>query len=116
MSENNESVSAAPPEAKKHKQFSTVWKYFSLQDDQYRCSECGKLFKSSTATTSLQYHLKNSHPTLVDNSSVVAESTTTFEAERAEQLLTKFIVSNYLAFRLVDSDSFRAFVNYLQPK
>ena len=113
---HNESVSAAPPEAKKRKRFSTVWKYFSLQDDQYCCSKCGKLFKSSTATTSLWYHLENSHPTLVDNSSVVAESTTTFEAERAEQLLTKFIVSNYLAFRLVDSDSFQAFVNYLQPK
>ena len=72
--------------------------------------------KSSTATTSFRYHLENSHPTLVDTSVVVAETNSTFESERAEQLLTKFIISNYLTFRLVDSESFQAFVNYLQPK
>ena len=112
----DDSASIPPPEAKKRKRFSAVWKYFSVQDGQYRCNDCGTLFQCSTATTSLRYHLENSHPTLVDNSIVVAESMTTFEAKRAEQLLTKFIVSNYLAFRLVDSESFRAFVNYLQPK
>ena len=106
MANSGDDAAPIPPEAKKCKRFSTVWKYFSVQDDQYRCSKCGKLFKSSTATTSLRYHLENSHPTLVDNPIVVAESTTTFEAERAKQLLTKFIVSNYLAFRLVNSDSF----------
>mmetsp|Transcript_35969 Transcript_35969/g.56253 ORF Transcript_35969/g.56253 Transcript_35969/m.56253 type:complete len:92 (+) Transcript_35969:702-977(+) len=57
--------SIPPPEAKKRKRFSAVWKYFSVQGDQSRCNDCGKLFKSSTATTPLRYHLETSHPTLV---------------------------------------------------
>ena len=45
-----------------------------------------------------------------------AFETVPFEVEKAEQLLVKFIVSNYLSFRLVNSESFGDLIEYLQPK
>jgi zinc finger BED domain-containing protein 1 (E3 SUMO-protein ligase ZBED1) len=104
-------------ESKKRKRFSSIWQHFNfVLGEKCVCKLCGKNFKSTTSTTSLRYHIEKAHPDEVSSPVVLNEMDIVFETDKAEELLTKFIVSNYLSFRLVDSESFRALIRYLQPK
>ena len=46
---------------------SPAWEYFELKNDNNdaRCKICDALFKYNNSTTSLMYHLKNTHPVVV---------------------------------------------------
>ena len=102
---------------KKRKRFSGVWQFFDLQQDKCVCKHCPSTFVARSSTTSLWYHVENAHPELLTKSpGSSASETIPFELEKAEQLLVKFIVSNYLSFRLINSESFRDLIEYLQPK
>ena len=104
MSEEDDFVLDSPEpssscESKKRKRFSSIWQHFNfVLGEKCVCKLCGKNFKSTTSTTSLRYHIEKAHPDQLSTPVVLSETDIVFEVDQAEDLLTKFIVSNYLLF------------------
>ena len=117
---------------------SEIWDHTQkLTADTVQCKLCKKEFAYSGGTSTLSRHLQVVHANIVNQPSSSATSTPTSHksvktnqpplvfgprkfgearTEKANALLTKFIVTNMLPLSLVDDEAFREFVNFLEPE
>lgn len=102
------------PSRKRKARSSDVWQHYTLGDESISCDTCGKTCNISTSTYSLRYHLSKIH-NFTGQETASASATPPFSPAKAEELLAKFISDNCLALRIVEDDSFREFIHYLQP-
>jgi len=117
---------------------SEIWDHTQkLTADTVQCKLCKKEFAYSGGTSTLSRHLQVVHANIVNQPSSSATSTPTSHksvktnqpplvfgpwkfgearTEKANALLTKFIVTNMLPLSLIDDEAFREFVNFLEPE
>ena len=95
---------------KRRKRSSSIWEYFSQNENQSICNECGKTFQASSSTSSLRYHFTKHH------GASVSGPLSTFETSKSHALLAKFIAKTCVSPHVIDDPSFQNFVLYLQPK
>jgi len=112
---------------------SDIWDHMQkVKSDTVRCNMCNKEFAYSGGTSTLTRHLQTVHANVVDapspnpkpSSSEPPKKQTAFvfgrkfdntRQDKANSLLTKFIVTNMLPISLVDDEAFSEFIHYLEP-
>ena len=129
MNPNGEKKSPSTP-ATKRRNATNVLDHFRTVVDRRYCTEanCSKNYSLNSATTTLMYHLSSSHQiTCIDdenddekdskknkeNKQSSSNSNSKLSSRRQQvldDLLIKFIVDDYQAFNLTNSESFRTFL------
>jgi len=113
---------------------SDVWDHMQkIKPDMVRCNICAKEFTYSGSTSTLTRHLQTIHGNIFEPSSSseapkvdpaaarkqtclnFGRKFTDVRQEKANELLTKFIISNMLPLSLVDDAAFREFIAFLEP-
>jgi hypothetical protein len=116
---SNRDEPSPPRSHKRGKKRSPVWQHYeTVEKGKHKCRLCSQIFQSATSTYSLRYHLEKEHPqaamqTRVSRKRLAGEA---FDQARFEDLLAQAIARNALPLRLVDDESFRAVLEYLQPR
>jgi len=118
---------------------SEVWQHMLKKtSDTVECKLCNKEFAYHGSTSTLSRHLQSAHVLIMNapgssssssssstpSTSKKSQPTLVFGArkfsearqEKANELLTKFIISNMLPLSLVDDESFQEFVRFLEPE
>ena len=104
---------------------SVAWDHFDLKNELVHCKHCDAVYKYSTATTQMMYHLNKVHPTLVNvgdgasqPSITAAFSRRSCDAQRAEKItkgICKLIEMDMLPLSIVEGQGFRDLINLLEP-
>ena len=96
---------------KKRRITSKIWEHFIETTVTRNCRYCDARYSLTTATGTLQIHLRQKHPDTLEEL-----RGTPFDRERADALLSLFIASNYLPLNIVKDPDFAALGKYLNPK
>ena len=115
---------------------SDIWENMEkLSSECVKCKLCKKEFAYSGSTSTFSRHLQTVHANVVSQSNTATSASksdksanasqpklvfgsrkfTESRTDKANDLLTKFIVKNMLPLSLVDDAAFREFVNFLEP-
>jgi hypothetical protein len=78
-----------------------------------KCPHCSTTFSKRTATSTLQRHIEISCPVL--NKNKKKRSGEPFEKTKADMLLCKVVVNNYLALSIMESEDLKEFFRYIAP-
>lgn len=105
---------------------SEVWSFFTKEVDGARCTFCSKSFAvTGSSTSSLLRHLKAKHPAYqkqdedqVGKTGIKPYLKKTLPAKFRQDVnahLVRMIAGSFLSLRIVDQETFKAFVNELNP-
>jgi len=118
---------------------SDIWEHMTKTTSKtVECKLCNKEFAYHGSTSTFSRHLQTAHPLVLNapkpsssstssstpSTSKTSQPTLLFGArkfsearqEKANELLTKFIISNMLPLSLVDDEAFQEFVRFLEPE
>ena len=104
-------LSSSPVTGKKRRITSKTWGHFIETSVARSCRYCDARYSLTTASGTLQMHLRQRHPDVLDEPRV-----TPFDRERADALLSLFVASNYLPLNIVSDPDFAALEKYLNPR
>ena len=115
---------SASPQVKR-KNGSSVWDYFIICDDgRSKCQKCESKYSKSTSTSTLKSHLKSEHSIELivnkDSETNILEKLPKVKHGRSSndditELLLDWIIDDKQAFRVVENEKFRRFINVLDP-
>ena len=114
---------AASPQIKR-KNGSSVWDYFIICDDgKSKCQKCESKYSKSTSTSTLKTHLKTEHSIELminkdpenSNPDKLPKVKHGRSNNNITELLLDWIIDDKQAFRVVENEKFRRFINVLDP-
>ncbi|XP_030227714.1 zinc finger BED domain-containing protein 1-like [Gadus morhua] len=104
---------------------SVAWDHFDLKNGDVHCTHCDAVYKYNSATTTMMYHLKNAHPTLLAGSSSSSQPTITSvlarrscDSQRADKItkgICKFIQTDMLPISVVEGKGFGNLMDIMEP-
>lgn len=109
---------------------SPVWDHFEVTDNNNaRCKICDAIFKYSSSTTSLNYHLKSVHPLVLGQSSsgdgshlqptlsqlINKRKCDDRKQEGITQRISNMVTKDMLPLNIVDGQGFQELIAYVEP-
>ena len=100
----------------------TTYEYYSIEEETSKriCNQCNsnrpKKYSSKTSKNILDYHLEHDHEIITPKKKRTMSGLSKENSDKIDRAFLIFIIACCLPFMLVESNAFKEFVLYLNPK
>ena len=90
---------------------SVVWNHFTKDEVKIKCNSCNREYSIKSSTGTLFGHLEASHPNKIDKNKIkkMVNSISVKNFDIANDLMAKFLISDYQPFNMVEDKYFKEF-------